>query len=112
MSIEPSFFLQNVLVLGVPFVAYFAGIVIRKKAMPGPNSPRLRKQVLLGVPLSLLIVSPVLAVVRDAISSDLGTYLFTLGVLMEQGMIVQETATERLERIGPGKPPVDPAGGE
>ncbi|MEW6363153.1 MAG: hypothetical protein AB1714_00790 [Acidobacteriota bacterium] len=111
MGVQPSFLLLNVLVLAVPFLAYFAGIIVRKKAMPGPNSPPLRKQLLLGIPLSLLIVSPVLAAVRDAIVRDLGTYLFTLGVLMEQGMIVQETATERLARLKAPKPAVNSAAG-
>lgn len=96
---EPNLVLDSLLIWGLPFVAYFLGIIIRKKAMPGKDSPPLSHQLLLGVPLCLVIVSPSLAAVMNAVKSDVSAYLFTLGVLMEHGMLVQETATRQLQGL-------------
>src|ERR1043165_8391985 len=96
---EPNLVLQSLAIWGVPFVAYFLGIIIRKVALPGSRSPSLLHQCLLGVPVGLVIVSPTLALVRTAITTDIGAYLFTLGILIEHGMLVQETATKQLQAL-------------
>jgi hypothetical protein len=43
----------NTLQIGLPFAAFFLGIIVRKFGLPGPNSPPLRCQILLGLPVSL-----------------------------------------------------------
>ena len=88
----------NTLQVGVPFAAYFVGIIVRKMALPGPNSPPLRCQMLLGVPVSLMIVSPVLTVFGEAIH-NLSAYLLTVGIIMEHGMLVTETAVKHLQNL-------------
>lgn len=88
----------NALQIGVPFAAYFVGIIVRKKALPGPNSPPLRRQMLLGIPVSLVIVSPVLTVLGEAIH-NLSAYLLTVGIIMEHGMLVTETAVRQLQNL-------------
>ena len=90
--------LINFLILGVPFLAYFLGIVIRKKVMPGPKSPPLNKQLLLGIPISLVVVSPLLAVFRQSIH-DTAAYLMTVGIIIEHGMILTETAARQLSQL-------------
>lgn len=96
---EPNAFLINLVNIGVPFLAYFVGIVIRKVALPGKDSPPLSKQLLLGIPISLVIVAPSLAILKNTITTDLGTYLLTVGVIMEHGMIVTETAMKHIENM-------------
>jgi hypothetical protein len=97
--VEPNLVWNSVVTLGLPFLAYFLGIIIRKVALPGKDSPPLSRQLLLGVPMCLVIVSPSIAAVGNAVRSDVGAYLFILGVLMEHGMLVQETATRQLHSL-------------
>jgi hypothetical protein len=95
----PNLALQNIAIWGIPFVAYFLGIVIRKITIPGAGSPPLSHQFLLGIPVGLIIVSPTLAILRTAIATDVGAYLLTVGIIIEHGMLVQETATKQLKAI-------------
>jgi fucose 4-O-acetylase-like acetyltransferase len=97
---EPSMFYyiwNNFLSIAVPFFAYFLGIVIRKKVMPGRGSLPLRRQMLLGIPASLVVVSPILPVVNATIP-NLPGFLVTMGLIMEQGMLLNETVTNRLKK--------------
>ncbi|MCP4684044.1 MAG: hypothetical protein GY867_01225 [bacterium] len=84
-----------------PFLAYFLGIVIRNKAMPGEDSPPLSQQLLLGIPVSLVVVAPLVTVLHGSIQ-DPSVYLFTLGMIMENGMLVHETATRQLAKLSKG----------
>jgi hypothetical protein len=95
---------------GIPFLAYFVGIAVRKIALPGPQSPALLRQMVLGVPIALVIVSPLLPVFEAAIAASTSSYLLTVGLVMEQGMIVQEVATRHIDELkkkigGPPEPP-------
>jgi hypothetical protein len=96
---EPSALLINFVNIGVPFLAYFIGIIIRKVALPGKDSPPLSKQLLLGIPVSLVIVAPTLAILKNTLTTDLATYLLTVGVIMEHGMIVTETAMKHMKNL-------------
>lgn len=98
----------NTLQVGVPFAAYFVGIIVRKVALPGPHSPSLRPQMLLGVPVSLVIVSPVLTVFGEAIHNP-SAYLLTVGIIMEHGMLVTETAVKHLQNLIQSPGAVTPA---
>src|SRR5260221_567792 len=102
---EAPWFWQNILVVVGPFLAYFFGIVVRKVVMPGVKSLPFHHQMLLGVPVSLVVVSPLLPVL-DATKSHLSGFLVTLGIIMEHGMAVNETATYHLKQLGKGKPPM------
>ena len=82
-----------------PFVAFFLGIVIRKEVFPGPNSPPLPKQLLMGIPVSLIVVSSLITGVYDGIGEHVPAYVFTLGVVMEHGMLVSETLAKQLEKL-------------
>lgn len=85
----------NLLRIGVPFAAFFLGIVIRKAALPGKDSPSLGRQCLLGVPVSLVIVSPLLNIFSDNLN-QMAPYLATVGLVIEHGMLVMETITRHL----------------
>ena len=84
---EPNYLLQNVLLLVVPFGAYFVGILIKGYALPGKSKNSVGSQVLLGIPVSLVVVSPLLVTVIPNVSNVPG-YLLTLGIIMEHGMLV------------------------
>ncbi len=96
---EPNALLINFVNIGVPFLAYFVGIVIRKVALQEKDSTPLSKQLLLGVPISLVIVAPALAILKNTVTTDLGTYLLTVGIIMEHGMIVTETALKHMGNL-------------
>lgn len=91
---------QGLAVWVVPWLAYYLGIFIRKRVFPGPDSPSLVDQFLLGIPICLVVVSPLLHVLKDAILSStdgVPAYLFMIGVIMEHGMVLHETATKRIK---------------
>jgi len=88
--------------IGLAFTAYFIGIVIRKYTIPGKNSLPLSKQFLLGIPASLLVVSPLLSVLNVALSEvnpNPQSVLVTLGIIIEHGMLVNETITKKLDEL-------------
>ncbi|HET8550223.1 MAG TPA: hypothetical protein VFL57_19565 [Bryobacteraceae bacterium] len=97
LSDSPAIVL-NMMLWCVPFAAYFLGIVIRKVALPGKSSPPLRNQLLLGIPFSLIVVSPLLVVFRES-GTEPAAYLVTIGIIIEHGMIVTETATRQLQTL-------------
>ena len=98
---EPNYLLTNVLLLVLPFGAYYIGIFIRRYALPGSSASSLAGQCLLGIPVSLVVVSPLLVAVIPNISNVPG-YLLTLGLIMEQGMVVNETVLSHLKDLGKG----------
>ncbi len=95
---EPNYSLNNFVVLLLPFLCYYLGIFIRKIVFPGTNSPPLLHQLLLGVPVSLVVVSPLVPVLAKTIS-DLPAFLVSLGIIMEHGMLLNETATRHLSQL-------------
>jgi len=100
---EPSLWPQFFLIWVLPFLAYFGGICIRKFALSGPDSPSVTKQLVLGIPIALLAVSPLLSVLHQTISTHVPTYLFTLGVIMEQAIVFHETAISHWRQRTPEK---------
>jgi len=95
---EPNYFLTNAMSVAAPFCCYFFGIFVRKKVMPGKDSPPLGHQFLLGIPVSLVVVSPLLPVYSAAIA-NVPAFLVTLGIIIEHGMLVNETATAHLKKL-------------
>ena len=102
---EPNYLVTNILLLGLPFVAYYVGILIRIYALPGKSTSTLAGQFLLGIPVSLVVVSPLLVAVIPNVSNAPG-YLLTLGIIMEQGMLVNETILAHLKKLGENTMPV------
>ena len=88
---------QNFAVWAVPFFAYFLGIGIRKRVFPGKGSPPLVDQMLLGIPVCLIVVSPLISALQQSFGTHIPTYLFTVGIIMEHGMLVHETASKRVK---------------
>jgi hypothetical protein len=94
--VEPNIVLQNAAIWLPPFIAYFLGIWIRKRALPGRHSLDLSRQLLLGIPISFAVVTPLIELLLNG--AELPQYLTTLGLAMEHGMIVNETLTHRLNK--------------
>lgn len=95
---EPNSWFMVIAVWGVPFLAYFLGIYIRKAVFPGDGSPDLRDQLLLGIPVCLVVVSPMISALHESFGSHGPTYLFTVGIIMEHGMVVHETAAKQVKK--------------
>lgn len=95
---EPNYYWVNVLAAILPFGCYYLGIIIRNIALPGENSPPLHHQCLIGIPVSLAVVSPMLLVLSKTYS-DIPALLMTLGIIIEHGMLVNETATRRIKEL-------------
>jgi hypothetical protein len=87
-----------------PYLAYFFGIFVRYRVMPSPTSPPLKDQMLLGVPMALLIVSPMLAGIDYTKTS---AFLTVVGYIMFHGMALQESASRKLKDFIRGQPPAD-----
>jgi hypothetical protein len=79
--------------------------------LPGRATSTLGCQFLLGIPVSLVVVSPLLVTVIPNISNAPG-YLLTLGIIMEQGMLLNETILSHLKDLGKGTLPVVVANNE
>ena len=100
MNVSP----EQAVVWALSFGAYYLGIVIRKVVLPGPNAPSLPKQLLLGIPVSLVVVSVLSVVLESAVqntTTNASAILATLGLIVEHGMILNETVAKQLkERLG------------
>lgn len=90
---------EVIMVWLVPYAAYFVGIAIRRYVFPVPNGLDLGRLLALGIPVCLIIVSPIISGIRDSFSVNFPTYLFTVGIIMEHGLLVHETAINRLRRV-------------
>lgn len=95
---EPSFTFQFIGIWIIPYLVYFFGIYIRKTVFPSSESPSWLKQMLGGVAIALLTVSPFIVVLHESISAHFPAYLFFLGVIMEHSMMLHEEAIKRLEK--------------
>lgn len=89
----------------LPYAAYFLGIWIRNVWLPEPSSPPLKVLLMLGVPVALTIVTPILVAAQGSLVSLGYAYLLTVGIIIEQGMLVHETAISRLAEAGNRRPP-------
>lgn len=94
---SPNYELRGLLVILLAFAAYYLGIFIRKRVFPGRRSLSLRKQLLLGIPVSLIVVPAMVPIIEK--TSNSASVLITLGLIMEQGMVLNEIATRRLKAL-------------
>jgi len=95
---EPNYTAMNIAIGTIPFMCYYLGIIIRKVVIPGPNSPPLSHQFLLGIPVSLAIVCPFLPILKSSYG-NFAALGVTLAVIIEHGMLVNEAATHRLKSL-------------
>ena len=96
---EPSLAIQFVLVWILPYVAYFGGICIGHKTLRGSESPTLLNQLLLGIPIGLMAVTPFLGALHQTISTHILTYILFLGIIIEHSVMFHEKAIKRLQEI-------------
>jgi len=81
-----------------PFLGYFLGVIIRRLAFPGRRSLPLGRQILFGIPVSLVVIAaflPVLHLTR----TDLAGFLVAIAALLEHGMLLNEPVTYHLNRV-------------
>jgi uncharacterized membrane protein len=84
--------------LGIlPFCAYFLGVIIRTTTFPAQKSLKLWQQLLIAIPLSILIVAPLIKILGNAISDDWPGYLLTIGIIIEHGMFMNEALATKIE---------------
>ncbi len=82
----------------IPYGSYFFGIYIRKRYMPEKDSPTLKVLMVIGIPVCLLIVTPILIAAKESLVTVNYAYLLTIGIIIEHGMVVHETAITRLSQ--------------
>lgn len=107
-----NFFLPCIFAFG----AYYAGILIRFYGLPGNSPLPLGRQLILGIPVSIGVVTPLLAVLGTAMSSSESnqtSLLGVIGIIMEHGMVFNEKLTQRLHQLvnddePPKAPPQEP----
>ena len=92
----------------VPFAAYVVGIVVRNLYLPEPASPSLRSLMILGLPIYLVVVCPILMTAEQNLVNLGYGYLLTIGIVMEHGMIVHETAISRISQLIRDQVPPEP----
>ncbi len=95
---EWQYLWHNILLAVLPFLGYFLGVVIRRVAMPGRHSLPLGRQILFGIPVSLVVVTAFLPVIHLT-RTDLAGFLVTIAALVEHGMLVNEPVTYHLSQL-------------
>ena len=78
------------------FAAYNLGIIIRQIAVNRTTPNRLLDQLLLGIPISLIVVTPLIPLLN---AGDIKCTLVTIGIIIEHGMLVNETAASHLRQL-------------
>lgn len=93
---EYNSFMPIFLIWILPFLAYYLGIVIRKYAWSDKNSPSLMRQFLMAIPICLVVVAPLIKTLDSGgqLSQHFSGYLFTIGIIIEHGMLMQKKITE------------------
>lgn len=82
----------------IPYGSYFIGIYVRNKWLPEEHSPSLSTLMIIGIPVCLVIVSPILIAAEDSLATISYAYFLTVGIVMEHGMVVHETAIARINK--------------
>jgi hypothetical protein len=80
----------------VPYAAYFLGILVRHRVSIAPDRPKLGDQLLLGIPMALVIVSPMLAGIDY---TNRAAFLTVTGYIILHGMTLNEAATKKMQEV-------------
>lgn len=105
-------FLGYALTYGLPFLAYFLGIVVRyyAKFLHDTTPPPLGEQLVAGCVFSFVAVAPLLPSLHLAVSAedgvDLIAYFLVIVVIMQEGLVLHERAVTAVKKL------VRPAGGD
>jgi hypothetical protein len=89
---------HNTVLAVTPFLGYFLGVIIRRLAFPGRRSLPLGRQILLGIPVSVIVVTAFLPILHLT-KTDLAGFLVAVGALLEHGMLLNEPITYHLSRL-------------
>ncbi len=104
----PNYMLSNILVLVLGFGCYFLGILVRCKGFPGPKTPRLSQQLWMSILVAPLTLGAMVPVIQASMTS-LGSALLMIGLIIEQGAVVNETATAVFQQAMQGRGSIPPA---
>ena len=100
----PDYSLNNFLIVAIAFFFYYLGIYIRDKTLPAAKRLPLRKQMLLGIPVCLATLSSMMPIIQRTMTDF--SVLVTIGLIIEQGMVVNETGTrliqDEIRKVGNG----------
>lgn len=106
-------FIAYALTYGLPFLAYYAGIIVRyhAKFLRDSEPPPLKEQLVAGCVFSFVAIAPLLPSLRLAVSAQDGVdgvaYFLIIVVVMQEGLVLHEravTMVKRLSRPLPTKP--------
>ena len=83
----------------VPFFSYYVGVCIRHVVFPSSKSRPLIHQFLIAIPLSILIIAPLLGTIGVAITvvGSWSGYLITIAIIIEHGIFMNEAVIERFD---------------
>jgi len=98
---QPIYIINNILIFLLTITPYYFGIYIRYKIFPSKSAPPLKHQFLLGIPICLVVITPMIPVIIKTITD--WSILVTIGIIIEQGMILNETATSRIKKLTKSK---------
>jgi hypothetical protein len=89
---------HNAVLAVTPFLGYFLGVIIRRLAFPGRRSLPLGRQILFGIPASLVVIAaflPVLHLTR----TDLPGFFVAVAALLEHGLLLNESVAYHLNQL-------------
>ena len=98
-------FFGYALTYGLPFIAYFLGILVRYHArfLRASEPPPLREQLIAGCVFSFVAVAPLLPSLRLAVSADGGVdviaYFLVIVVIMQEGLVLHERAVTAVKKL-------------
>lgn len=101
--------LNHTLTYGLPFLAYYVGILVRYYArfLDESDPPPLREQLVAGCAFSLIAVAPLLPSLSLAVSAeggvDLVAYYLVIVVVMQEGLVLHERAVTIVRKLSRGK---------
>ena len=77
--------ISNISALGIPFIFYFIGIIIRKYGFPEKIKIPLYRLLLVGF-LTSFVVVPILVPILEKSITNPYSFIIMLGIIMEQGI--------------------------
>ena len=92
----------------LPILSYFGGICLRYYVFAEPSDWPFRHQMALGLFGALVVVVPMSGMLQAALDSmdssaaSFASYLITIGIIVEHGMVMQETVRKRLMKARQG----------
>ena len=94
-----------ILTYGLPFLAYYVGILVRyyAKFLHDSDSPPLKEQLVAGCVFSFVAIAPLFPSLRLAVSAeggvDLIAYFLVVVVIMQEGLVLHERAVTVVKKL-------------